>query len=127
MEKYASEICKNINERFPADPFKVIASFSVFDIDMLPDQSSSEFDVFGNEEILVLAKQFFPDSTDSLLNEWEDFKYEMLEIKTKLETLKRQLTANQLKLNKTSTEWTLGHFLNNYKDQKRLEEGVRAC
>ena len=127
VNKYASAICKNIDERFPVDSCKVISAFSIFDIDMLPGQGSPEFHVFGKDEILVLAKQFFPDATDSVLNEWEDFRYDMLEMKTKFETLKRQLMANKLKLNKTSTEWTLGHILNNYKEDEDYQKVVELA
>ena len=76
VNKYASAICKSIDERFPVDSCKVISAFSIFDIDMLPGQGSPEFHVFEKDEILVLAKQFFPDATDSVLNEWEDFRYD---------------------------------------------------
>ena len=87
-------------------------------MDLLPIQSSPAFSVYGNEEISCLGKQFFPNaSNDSLLEQWNDFKFEMIEMKKKISTLKNQLQLNKIKLKMTSTEWTLEHILNSFKGE----------
>ena len=87
-------------------------------MDSLPTQSSPAFSVYGNEEISCLGKQFFPNaSNDSLLDQWNDFKFEMIEVKKKISTLKNQLQLNNIKFKMTSTEWTLEHILNSFKGE----------
>ena len=46
----------------------------------------------------------------------------MIEMKTKLSTLKSQLLDNKLKFKKTSTEWTLNYILKKYKDENDFDK-----
>ena len=121
--KYSTAICRNIDNRFPEDSCKILTALSIFDVESLPAQSTPEFAVYGTSEISLLASQFFPGSTD-VIQQWRDFRFEMIEMKTKLSTLKCQLLDNKLKFKKTSTEWTLNHILNQYKDEKDFEKIV---
>ena len=120
VKKYSTSICKNIDGRFPAESCQVLSAFSIFDVEVLPEQSTPEFVVYGVEKISTLSTQFFPNSKDSVLEEWKDFKFEMIEMKKKLSTLKKQLQANKLNFKRTSTEWTLEHILNRYKGESEF-------
>ena len=87
--KYADSICQNIDARFPSNSCEILTAFSTFDVDLLPTQSSPAFSVYGNEEISCLGKQFFPNvSNDSLLEQWNDFKFEMIEMKKRFQHLR---------------------------------------
>ena len=89
--KYANSICQNIDERFPSNSCEILTAFSIFDVDLFPAQTSPAFSVYGNEEISSLGKQFFPNaSIDSLIEQWNDFKFEMIEMKKKISLLKNQ-------------------------------------
>ena len=90
--KHANSICQNIDARFPSNSYEILIAFSIFDVDLLPTQSSSAFSVYGNEDISCLGKQIFPNApNDSLLEQWNDFKFEMTEMKKIISTLKNQL------------------------------------
>ena len=116
VDKYATSICQNIEARFPANSCKVLTAFSIFDVDLLPSQSSPTFSGYGEEEASCLGKHLFPEeSADSLLANWQAFKFEMIEMKKKLSTFRKQIQANKMNFKKTSTEWTLEHLLNSYK------------
>ena len=116
-KKYVDSICKNIDERFPESTCKVLESFSIFDIDLLPPPDTDAFKVYGTEEVSCLAKQFLTNTEIDLIKEqWHDFKIEMSEMKTKYATLKKQFLENKLKCRKTSTEWTLDHILNAHQE-----------
>ena len=118
VNKYATSICECITARFPKDSCEVLEAFSIFDVDLLPASSSSPlFSIHGENEVNILAKQFFPQKPESIQSEWKDFKYELLEIKKKYILLKKQLNANKLKFKKTSSEWTLEHILNEYQGE----------
>ena len=116
--KYANSICQNIDARFPSNSCEILTAFSISDVDLLPTQRSPVFSVYGNEEIFCLGKQFFPNaSSDSLLEQWNDFKFEMIEMRKRISTLKNQLQLNKIKFKMTSTEWTLEHILNSFKGE----------
>lgn len=118
-KKYADSICKNIEERFPESSCKVLESFSIFNVDLIPNSSTNTFKFYGNDEIDVLGTQFFPDDNlDLIKKQWEAFKYHLVEIRKKYITLKKQFTDNKLKLKKTSTEWTLNHIIQLFKDDE---------
>ena len=125
--KYSTAICINIDGRFPPESCKVLSAFSIFDVDLLPEQSTPEFTVYGTDEISCLGTQFFPESKDSLLEQWKDFRFEMTEMKKKLSALKSQLQTNKLKFKKTSTEWTLEHILNRYKNEDDFQKVVELA
>ena len=115
--KYVKSMCENIDARFPANSCEVLNAFSIFDLELLPAQNSPTFIVYGNDGVRTLKKQFFPDEVEEPIQEqWADFKFEMLEMKKKLSTLRAQLELNGIKLKQTSTEWTLEYVLNSFKD-----------
>ena len=111
--KYMKSMCENIDARFPAHSCEVLNAFSVFDIDLLPPQKSATFTIHGNEDIRTLKNQFLPNATEGpILEQWTDFKFEMVEMKKKLTMLRSQLQCNEIKFKQTSTEWTLEYILN---------------
>ena len=85
-------MCENIDTRFPAPSCKVLIAFSVFDIDLLPPQKLPTFTIHGNDYIRTLQNQFLPNAAECpILEQWADFKFEMLEMKKKLTMLLLQL------------------------------------
>ena len=115
--KYVKSICENIDARFPANSCEVLNAFSIFDVDLLLAQNSPAFTIYGNDEVRTLKKQFFPDDSEKqILEQWTDFKFEMFEMKKRLSSLRAQLQLNKIKFKQTSTEWTLEHVLNTFKD-----------
>lgn len=118
VTKYASSICKNIDNRFPKETCDALDAFSIFDLELLPPSSSNPmFAVHGIDEITVLSKQFLPNELESKVqSEWEDFKYDLLETRKKLFSLKKQIEENKLRFKKTSCEWLISHILNSYKN-----------
>ena len=95
-------------------------AFSVFNLDILPSGSSaSSFTLYGEREIETLHEQFFPDDELNITtSQWHDFKYEMVQMKSKWEDHKTRMTENKFKLKQCSTEWALQNTVNIYKDQE---------
>ena len=113
VTKYANAICFNIDARFPKETCDVLKSFSIFDVDLLPLNSTDPlFKVHGIDEMKILAKQFFPTvATTQIVEQWKDFRYELLEIRSKYLALKRNIVDNGMKFKKTSCEWVIEHLL----------------
>ena len=113
VTKYANAICRNIDARFPKETCDVLKSFSIFNVDLLPATTDDPlFRAHGLDEIDVLAKQFFPiENHSSVKEQWKDFRYELMEIRTKYLALKKNIVANGMKFRRTSTEWFIEHFL----------------
>ena len=88
----------NTEARFPQTTFKILASFGIFDIELLRMSSSPSLCVYGKNEISFLAEQSFPEILiEIIMTEWEKFKFEMTDI-NKYQLLKENLTHNGLKL-----------------------------
>ena len=82
-----------------------IESFGIFNIELLPMSSLPSFCVYGKNEISFLVEQFFPEkSVEIVLTEWEEFTFELIDIKQKYQLLKEHLTDNSLKLKVTASE-----------------------
>ena len=85
-----------------------IEPFGIFKIELLPRSSSPSFCVYWKNEISFLVGQFFPEkSVEIILTEWEEFMFELIDIKQKYQLLKEHLTDNNLKLKVTASEWAL--------------------
>ena len=123
--KYSTAIRRNIDNWFPKDSCKVLADLfiSIFDVDSFPAQSTPQFTVYGDNEIDLLTAQFFPGFT-GVTQQWKAFRFEMVEMKNKLSTLKQQLLDNKIKFKKTSTEWTLNYIVAHYKDEPDFDRIV---
>ena len=66
----------------------------------------------GIDEIKILAKQIFPSvATTQIVEQWKDFRYELLEIRSKYLALKRNIIGNDMKFKKTYCEWVIEHLL----------------
>ena len=71
VEKYVKSMCHNIEARFPQTTCKILESFGIFDIELLPMSSSPSFYMHGKNEISFLAEQFFPEiSVGIIMTEW---------------------------------------------------------
>ena len=101
----------NIEERFPSDVLDILDAFGIFHLDSIPtDASSNEFSVYGNNEIEILSELFFlgdDEKKDNIIEEWDNFKFDLLSLRRKWIVLKENLAANKLKLQYTATEWAL--------------------
>ena len=104
IKKYAIAISNNIDARFPQNVQKVLEAFSVFNLDILPsDSSASSFTLYGEREIETLHEQFFPDDELNITkSQWHDFEYEMVQMKSKWEDYKTRMTK-KIKLKQSST------------------------
>ena len=61
VNKYATSNCESITARFQKDSCEVLEALSISDMDLLPASSSSPlFSIHGENEVNILAKQFFP-------------------------------------------------------------------
>ena len=81
VEKYAKSMCNIIEARFPQTTCKILESFGIFDIELMPMSTSPSFCVYGRNEISFLVEQFFPEkSVAIIMTEWEEFKLELIDI-----------------------------------------------
>ena len=70
--------------------------------------SSPSFCVYGKYEVSLSAEQFFPEkSIKIIMTKWEEFKFELIEIKKKYQLLKENLTDDNLKLKEMASKWSL--------------------
>ena len=114
-------MCHNIEARFSQTKCKILESFGIFDIELLPMSSSPSFCVHGKNEINFLAEQFFPGkSVGIIMTEWEEFKFELTDIKKKYQLLKENLTNNNLKLKETASEWALQYIVKGFREDNYI-------
>ena len=83
--------------------------------------SSPSLCVYGRNEISFLAEQFFPEkSVEIIMTEWEEFKFELIDIKKKYQLLKENLTDNNLKLKETASEWALQYIAKGFREDNDI-------
>ena len=83
--------------------------------------SSPSFCVHGKNEINFLAEQFFPEkSVGIIMTEWEEFKFELTDIKKKYQLLNENLTNNNLKLKETASEWALQYIVMAFREDNYI-------
>ena len=96
---YVQNLKKNISSRFPNIP--LIAAFSIFNPEAIPERNSPEFKRYGEEKLAKLADHFSSTlDTERLKSEWDHFKFMALEIKQEYSTVSTMLKT-------TPTEWLL--------------------
>ncbi|CAH3107136.1 unnamed protein product [Pocillopora meandrina] len=96
---YVENLKKNISSRFPNIP--LIAAFSIFNPEAIPERNSPEFKRYGEEKLAKLADHFSSTlDTERLKSEWDHFKFMALEIKQEYSTVSTMLKT-------TPTEWLL--------------------
>ena len=84
VKKYVETINSNIDDRFPSESLAILASFSIFDVSQIPNETSQEFEIYGEAEITEIGNHFYlerPADRDILLKELEIMKIEMLHLK----------------------------------------------
>ena len=83
--------------------------------------SSPSLCVYGRNEISFSAEQFFPEkSVEIIMTEWEEFKFELIDIKKKYQLLKENLTDNNLKLKETASEWALQYIAKGFREDNDI-------
>ena len=96
---YVENLKKNISSRFPNIP--LIAAFSIFNPEAIPERNSPELKRYGEEKLAKLADHFSSTlDTERLKSEWDHFKFMALEIKQEYSTVSTMLKT-------TPTEWLL--------------------
>ena len=56
-EMYVKSMIWNIDERFPCNVLNILDAFSIFNLENVPpDQSSSEFSIYGYSDVEILSK-----------------------------------------------------------------------
>ena len=129
IKKYAIAIFDNVNARFPQNVQKVLEAFSVFNLDVLPSDSSvSSFTLYGEHETETLHEQFSQDDELNITkSQWHDFKYDMVQMKSKWDDYKTRMTGNKFKLRQSSAEWALQNTVNIYKDNQEFGKVVQLA
>ena len=117
VEKFTKSMCHNMEARFPQTTCRILESFVIFDIELLPMSSSPSFCVHGKNKINFLVEQFFPEkSVEIIMTEWEEFKFDLIDIKKKCQLLKENLTNNNLKLKEIASEWALQCIVKGFRE-----------
>lgn len=114
---------ENLGARFPEETLNVLDSFSIFDVERLPGSDSFDFQHYCNREIAILAEHFYPgnsDLHDGVTEEFESFKFELAELKVKWDFFKSSMSANNLPIKFTATEWALRNIARNF-DKENTE------
>ncbi|KAL9977260.1 hypothetical protein ACROYT_G014644 [Oculina patagonica] len=78
LGKYITALIVNLDERFAKVP--VVAAFSIFQLEELPNREESAFQNYGKDNIKQLAEHFRLDH-DELLSEWQKIKYNYLQLR----------------------------------------------
>lgn len=83
FKNYIAALKNNIDRRF-TDTSEIITSFSIFDIQGIPNDTA-QFKEYGNREIQILARHFYrgengEELSDQLKTEWNGMKYHLRDI-----------------------------------------------
>ena len=127
-DTYAQAIIANIDDRFPSTSRSALDAFSIFNVEEVPaDTSSDIFKLHG--EVKILADHFFQESpaNEEFKLQWKNFKFELMQLRRKWLLLKSQLADNKLKPTITSTEWTLTQILTKFEDDSEFGHIVKLA
>ena len=81
-----------------------------------------------NTKFETLHDQFSSDDDfDVTKSQWNDFKYEMLQLKRKWNEHKKRMSENKFKLKQSSTEWAFQIIINNYTGEPGCEKIVQLA
>ena len=90
----------------------VLDAFSIFNAEEFPpDSASQQFSVYGYEEMQVLKEHY---GTENEVEQWEEFRFEMVNLRKKWFNFKSQIEGNCMKLKVTATEWTLKQIVQRF-------------
>ena len=96
----------------------VLGSFSIFSVeDFNSSSDSEEFKVYDHESIHIL-KDHYQDDENTARYQWDDFRFEMILIRSKWFGFKSNIESNKFKMKQTTTEWSLQYIVNNYQGQE---------
>ena len=112
--RYINALENNIRQRFPKDVVTVLEAFNIFNAEVIPNSTSDEFAIYGTDEIEVSKKHYYDNKLKTgelLINQWEDFRYELVSLKKKWVSFKENLKANKLPCKTNATEWSLNQIV----------------
>ena len=87
LKKYVASLITNIDNRFKAS-LPVLKAFAIFDVLAIPSARSPGFKEYGDGDINILSKHFFPENgveegdeanvnAEKLKAEWGKFKFDL--------------------------------------------------
>ena len=121
---YVENLKKNIR-RFPNIP--LIAAFSIFNPEAIPERNSPEFKRYGEEKLAKLADHFSSTlDTERLKSEWDHFKFMALEIKQEYSTVSTMLktTPTELLLSKLTSSKSYSFMFPNLVSLAELAQSI---
>ena len=77
--------------------------------------------VYGRSEIRLIGQHYFKGDrvkADKLFEEWEDFRYDLVQVKKKWHEFKDNIISNNMRLKVSPTEWTLKRLM---RDRSSIE------
>ena len=84
---------------------------------MIPgDTDSLSFKIYGQAEMKILGNHYHkeaPEKRKELLEQWEEFKLDLLDLKGKWIQFTDNVEGNKMKLKVSSTEWALKYLMKN--------------
>lgn len=113
LVRYTDSLIRNIDDRFKAS-LPVVTSLSIFDPLLAP--TTADVTSYGQTEIELIAKHFFPEEKDQqerLKAEWGKLKYDIMDWKIKMPTeIKEGATKSKsTEQLPTPTEWCLSRIM----------------
>ena len=96
----------------------VLGSFSIFSAENFHSSSDSEgYKVYDHESIHIL-KDHYQDDENTARYQWDDFRFEMILIRSKWFGFKSNIESNKFKMKQTTTEWSLQYIAHTYQGQE---------
>ena len=110
LVKYVSSLKESIKNRFPTLP--VLSAFAIFNPAQVPERDEPGFSEYGNENVKLLAQQYFDRECDrkQLVDEWQVLKYDLVKSKKELPEEVRKTRGGKIPTI-TPTDWCLKRLL----------------
>ena len=110
LDKYVSWLKESIKNRFPTIP--VLSAFAIFNPAQVPERHEAGFSEYGNENVKLLAQQYFDRECDrkELVDEWQVLKYNFVKLKKELPEEVRKPPGGKIPTI-TPTDWCLKRLL----------------
>ena len=100
-ENYTNTALWNVDERFSHNILSIFDAFLIFNLDNIPtDGTPSKFSVYGHSEAKVLSNHYFVyqnKNKNSFFEEYESFKLDLLSMRNKWVSFKKNLSLQALR------------------------------
>ena len=100
-ENYTNTVLWNVDERFSHNILSIFDAFLTFNLDNIPtDGTPSKFSVYGHSEVKVLSNHYFVyqnKNKNSFFEEYESFKFDLLSMRNKWVSFKKNLSLQALR------------------------------